>query len=71
MDNKCSGDNCKPLQRQADSKAIACTKGQMAHEDIGDDKCKHCPLVVSRVFRISLFDVYTNINRASFPPRPR
>jgi len=43
MDNKCAGDNCKPLQRQADAKAIACTKGQMAHEDIGTDKCKHCP----------------------------
>ena len=41
MDNKCAGDNCKPLQRQTDAKAIACTKGQMAHEDIGTDKCKH------------------------------
>jgi hypothetical protein len=40
MDNKCAGDACTPLQRQADAKAIACTKGQMAHEDIGDDKCK-------------------------------
>ncbi|KAL1858878.1 hypothetical protein VTK73DRAFT_7748 [Phialemonium thermophilum] len=38
MDNKCAGDNCPPLTRQADQKAIACTKGQIAHEDIGDDK---------------------------------
>ncbi|OIW26216.1 hypothetical protein CONLIGDRAFT_671839, partial [Coniochaeta ligniaria NRRL 30616] len=38
MDNKCAGDNCKPLQRQADAKAISCTKSQMAHESIGDDK---------------------------------
>ncbi len=39
MDGKCAGDNCKPLQRQADAKAISCTKGQMAHESIGDE-CK-------------------------------
>lgn len=40
MDNKCAGDNCPPLTRQTDANAIACTKPQMVHEDIGDDKCK-------------------------------
>ncbi|KAK3680920.1 hypothetical protein B0T22DRAFT_524326 [Podospora appendiculata] len=38
MDTKCSGDNCKALQRQSDAKAIACTKSQIAKEDIGTDK---------------------------------
>jgi hypothetical protein len=38
MDNKCSGDNCKPLLRQQDTKAVACTKGQSVPEDIGTDK---------------------------------
>lgn len=38
MDGKCAGDNCKPLQRQADGTAVGCTKSQSAHEDIGDDK---------------------------------
>ncbi|KAK1758748.1 hypothetical protein QBC47DRAFT_356675 [Echria macrotheca] len=37
MDSKCSGDACKALQRQDDKKAIACTKAQMAKEDIGTD----------------------------------
>ena len=41
MDNKCSGDACKPLQRQPDKKAIDCTKGQMAKENIGEDVCKY------------------------------
>ncbi len=39
MDSKCAGDNCRALTRQADTKAVACTKGQVAHEDIGDS-CK-------------------------------
>ncbi|KAB5511710.1 hypothetical protein GE09DRAFT_639352 [Coniochaeta sp. 2T2.1] len=38
MDNKCAGDNCKPLQRQDNAKAVACTKSQMARENIGDDQ---------------------------------
>ncbi|KAK3377239.1 hypothetical protein B0T24DRAFT_678082 [Lasiosphaeria ovina] len=38
MDTKCSGDNCKALQRQADAKAVACTKSQSAREDIGTSK---------------------------------
>jgi hypothetical protein len=37
MDTKCANDNCKALQRQTDAKAIACTKSQMAREDIGTD----------------------------------
>jgi len=37
MDTKCSGDSCKALQRQSNDKAIACTKSQMAKEDIGSD----------------------------------
>jgi len=37
MDTKCANDNCKALQRQADAKAIACTKGQTAKEDVGSD----------------------------------
>ncbi|KAK0750781.1 hypothetical protein B0T18DRAFT_425536 [Schizothecium vesticola] len=36
MDTKCANDNCKALERQSDAKAIACTKGQFAKEDIGD-----------------------------------
>jgi len=44
MDTKCSGDRCAALQRQTDAKAIACTKGQTAREDIGTDVCKWlCP----------------------------
>jgi hypothetical protein len=38
MDGHCSGDNCKPLQRQADAKAVSCTKGQMVTENLGDDR---------------------------------
>ncbi|AEO63845.1 uncharacterized protein THITE_2085357 [Thermothielavioides terrestris NRRL 8126] len=38
MDNKCAGDTCSVLQRQSNEQAIACTKPQMAKEDIGDDK---------------------------------
>jgi len=38
MDSKCSGDQCKALQRQPNNNAIGCTKGQIAKEDIGDDK---------------------------------
>jgi hypothetical protein len=38
MDTKCAGDSCKALQRQADTKAISCTKSQTAREDIGTDK---------------------------------
>jgi hypothetical protein len=37
MDTKCANDNCKALQRQADAKAVACTKSQTAREDIGTD----------------------------------
>lgn len=39
MDTKCAGDACRALQRQTDAKAIACTKPQMAKEDIGTDVC--------------------------------
>lgn len=39
MDTKCANDNCKALERQSDAKAIACTKGQFAKEEIGD-QCK-------------------------------
>jgi len=38
MDGKCAGDNCAPLQRQTNQKAIACTKTQQVHEDIGENK---------------------------------
>ncbi|CAK7236123.1 hypothetical protein SCUCBS95973_009499 [Sporothrix curviconia] len=38
MDTKCAGDNCPALTRQANTKAVSCTKAQMAHESIGDDK---------------------------------
>lgn len=38
MDSKCANDNCKALQRQDDKKAIQCTKGQTAREDIGENK---------------------------------
>ncbi|TPX16381.1 uncharacterized protein E0L32_004030 [Thyridium curvatum] len=37
MDTKCANDRCPALQRQQEAKAIACTRGQVAHEDIGDD----------------------------------
>jgi hypothetical protein len=40
MDGKCSGDRCAPLQRQVDTKAVACTQNQYAREDIGTDKCE-------------------------------
>ncbi len=43
MDGKCAGDNCRPLQRQANAKAVDCVKNQMAHEDIGDEKCEFGP----------------------------
>jgi len=37
MDTKCSGDRCAALKRQPDADAIACTKSQMAKENIGAD----------------------------------
>jgi len=43
MDGKCSGDRCAPLQRQTDAKAVACTKGQTAREDIGDGWLQNLP----------------------------
>ena len=73
MDNKCAGDNCKPLQRQDNAKAVACTKAQMAHESIGDDQCKHCFVVVASVIH-RLFTVCTMLTllcRAYPPSRTR
>ncbi len=37
MDTKCSGDSCRALQRQQDTKAVDCIIGQKMHENIGDD----------------------------------
>ncbi|KAK3987633.1 hypothetical protein QBC44DRAFT_118494 [Cladorrhinum sp. PSN332] len=43
MDTKCSGDRCSALKRQTDAQAIACTKSQMAKEDIGDKWLPNLP----------------------------
>ncbi|KAL8288299.1 hypothetical protein RB601_004632 [Gaeumannomyces tritici] len=43
MDGKCSGDRCRPLKRQTDAQAIACTKQRAYPEEIGDVWLKDIP----------------------------